>query len=591
MLLAQNIEKCIFLCFANQINKTMKHLHSVLLIAAILVVNSLSGQSSPKAQRFVLLEQFTSSTCGPCASANPTIIQRLQQNPDKFTAIFYHVGWPTPGNDPMYLHNTADNNARVSYYSVNSVPRSVIDGNYYIGSPGGWSMTTINNRYAMPSPCEINLQHYLNAAQDSIFLVMLIKATENMTGSSLVAHNVVIEKLIQFPTPPGTNGEKDFHNVMKKLLPTAGGTALPSNLGPGDYLLLENAWKLANVYNNNQLAAIGFIQNNTNKEVLQTANSSTNPVTPLYANDAQVMMITEVAPQNCQGFVTPTIKVRNNGSNAMTSLKIKYKVNDGELQEYNWSGNTGLLSVATIALPAYNFPVEAQNTLKVFVDKINSVNDEYPKNDTLTFEIKSAKVATPELKLWIKTDNKPEETTWKIVDDNDNVMAEGGPYTQANTLIKEDIVLPGGKCYRFFMLDAGGDGVCCGNGLGFYTFFYGNNNVISEGTNFGSKAMAQFATESGVGITTAPAFRPAMRISPNPVGNEANLHFSIPASGKPILLIYNLAGQKMLSLETGYFEAGSHISTFSVTSLPAGLYVAELITPDGHTLRYKFSKK
>lgn len=76
-----------------------------LFLALVMAIPFGLEAQSPKAQRLVLLEEFTSSTCGPCAAANPTIISRLQQNPDKFTAIFYHVGWPSPGNDPMYLHN------------------------------------------------------------------------------------------------------------------------------------------------------------------------------------------------------------------------------------------------------------------------------------------------------------------------------------------------------------------------------------------------------------------------------------------------------------------------------------------------------
>jgi len=60
-----------------------------------------------------------------------------------------------------------------------------------------------------------------------------------------------IEKHIHFSSPPGTNGEKDFYNVMVKMLPSATGTSLPSSFQVGDYFVLEFAWKLANVYNIN----------------------------------------------------------------------------------------------------------------------------------------------------------------------------------------------------------------------------------------------------------------------------------------------------------------------------------------------------
>ncbi|MDN5329513.1 MAG: hypothetical protein PWP35_1300 [Bacteroidales bacterium] len=561
-----------------------------LFLALVMAIPFGLEAQSPKAQRLVLLEEFTSSTCGPCAAANPTIISRLQQNPDKFTAIFYHVGWPSPGNDPMYLHNTQESNARVSYYSVNSVPHSVLDGNFYSGHPNGWSMTTINNRLAVPSPCEIDLQHYLNAAQDSIFLNMLIKPTTVMSGSQLVAHNVVIEKHIHFNTPPGTNGEKDFYNVMKKMLPGSGGTSLPSSLDVGDYVIIQTAWKLANVYDINELAAVGFIQNNVTKEVFQTTNSSTNPVTPLYANDAQILGISNVTPENCSGTVSPIITVRNNGSNNLTQLKVKYRVDNNPEQEYVWTGNLGLLNRTKVALPTYSFTPQYPGILKIYVSLVNGVQDEYRKNDTLTFTLSQPQVATPTVYLWIKTDNKPEDITWEIVDALDGTIAgSGGPYTQANTMIKETISLQEGRCYHFGIYDASGDGLCCANGLGFFTFFYGNNQVIAEGTNFGSEVLAQFNTQSGVGVDENQAMQ--FRVYPNPCNQQVMVSFNSTEAGKALFRLTDVSGQNVLKSVLIVENAGINHFEFDLKDLTSGWYLAEIVLPDGQTFRSPIIRK
>ncbi|MGC8864858.1 MAG: hypothetical protein ACP5O2_03950 [Bacteroidales bacterium] len=539
-----------------------------------------SGPESPApgvARRIYIIHLW------PLCFSNPTIISRLQQNPDKFTAIFYHVGWPSPGNDPMYLHNTQDANARVSYYSVNSVPHSVLDGNFYAGHPNGWTMTTINNRLAIPSPCQIDLQHYLNAAQDSIFLNMLIKPTDVMSGNQLVAHNVVIEKHIHFNTPPGTNGEKDFYNVMKKLLPGSGGTSLPSSLNVGDYVIIQTAWKLANVYDINQLAAIGFVQNNTTKEVYQATNSSSNPVTPLYANDVQILGLSNVAPENCSGEVSPIVTVRNNGSNAMTQLKIRYKVDNNPEQEYLWTGNLGLLSHKKIALPAYTFAPQNPGRLKIYISEVNGVQDEYRKNDTLTFDLLQPKVAYPTVNLWIKTDNKPEDITWEIIDADGTVAASGGPYTQPSTMIKETINLQEGRCYKFAMHDASGDGLCCANGLGYFTLFYGNNQVIAEGTNFGSEVLAQFNTQSGVGVEEQKLS--GLTLSPNPCGDRTLVRFSSPISGWAQLRLVSVSGQTMLQNRLQVDAAGQHLTELELLALPKGWFMVEIALPDGNMLR------
>lgn len=558
------------------------------LLSFILISMALHAQD-PKAQRLVLLEEFTSSTCGPCAAANPTIVSRLQQNPDKFTAIFYHVGWPSPGNDPMYLHNPQESNARVSYYSVSAVPHSVLDGNYYSGHPNGWNMTTITNRQAVPSPCEINLQHYLNTTQDTIFLNMLIKPTAALGGNQLVAHNVVIEKYIHFNTAPGTNGEKDFYNVMKKMLPGSGGTSLPSSMAPGDYFIIQTSWKLANVYDKNQLAAVGFVQNNATKEVFQSANSSTNPVNPLYANDAQILALSNVAPENCSGEVSPVITVRNNGSNAMTQLKVKYRINNNPEQEYLWSGNLGLLSRKKIALPAISFSPQYPAQLKIYIAEVNGAQDEYRKNDTLTFDLIQPKVATPTVNLWIKTDNKPQDITWEIVDADGTVAATGGPYTQASTMIKETITLQEGRCYKFAIRDASGDGLCCSNGLGYFTFFYGNNQVIAEGTNFGSEVLAQFNTQSGVGVEDPE--KAGLTITPNPCGNKALLRYYSTAAGWARLRLVNVSGQIVLQRSLMLDSGGVQVAELDLNALPQGWFVAELTLPDGKILRSPLVRK
>ena len=244
---------------------------------------------SAQSDRMLLAEGFTSTTCGPCATQNPAFDALLHANTDKITSIKYHMSWPAPGNDPMYLHNTVDNNARRTYYSINSVPHVVIGGNVHTGMPSSVNQAAINNWAIVTLPLELVMQHRISDNQDSVFVVMLIKANQAITGTN-VAHIAVIEKEIHFTSAPGPNGEKDFYNVMKALIPTRTGTPIP-NLQAGEYVIIEAFWKLANVYNLDQIAAVGFVQNNLNKEVLQAANSTADPIQPFFANDAAVQRI------------------------------------------------------------------------------------------------------------------------------------------------------------------------------------------------------------------------------------------------------------------------------------------------------------
>lgn len=357
----------------------------------------------------------------------------------------------------------------------------------------------------------------------------------------------------------------------------------------GDYVIVQTSWKLANVYDKNELAAIGFIQNNATKEVFQTANSSTNPITPLYANDAQILELRNVAPENCSGVVSPVITIRNNGSNSVTQLKVKYRVDDNPEQEYTWAGNLSLLKKVKIPLPDYSFTSQYPAQLKIYISAINGVQDEYRKNDTIKFTLAQPKVATPTVNLWIKTDNKPQDITWEIVDADGTVAASGGPYTQSTTMIKETINLQEGRCYKFAIHDASGDGLCCANGLGFFTFFYGNNQVIAEGTNFGSEVLAQFNTQSGVGVDETQALQ--FRVYPNPCNQQVMVSFNSAEAGKALFRLTNVSGQNVLKSVIIVENAGINHFRFDLKDLTSGWYLAEIVLPDGQTLRSPIIQK
>jgi hypothetical protein len=61
-------------------------------------------------------------------------------------------------------------------------------------------------------------------------------------------------------------------------------------------------------------------------------------------------------------------------------------------------------------------------------------------------------------------------------------VASGGPYGN-NLTISEDVCLPTG-CYDFEVLDAFGDGMCCGFGNGSYSVVDNTSTVLASGASF-----------------------------------------------------------------------------------------------------------
>lgn len=213
------------------------------------------------------------------------------------------------------------------------------------------------------------------------------------------------------------------------------------------------------------------------------------------------------------------------------------------------------------------------------------MQDEYRKNDTLTFQLTDPKTVTTLLNLWIKTDNKPEEITWNIKTSDDSLVASGGPYTEANTLIKETITVESEHCYQFSLYDAGGNGLCCANGLGFFTLFDDKNITIVEGTTFGREVLAQFYSQSGVGIEDISTQN--LFVIPNPAKHLAAINFNMTTMGKVTLNIYDMNGVRVSKTVSKIFPMGQQKLELNVEKMSSGIYLIEMIMPDQKVLRQR----
>ena len=500
-------------------------------LASLMMLVSL--KTNAQNERMLLLESFTNTGCGPCAMYNPGMDALIANNRDKVVAIKYHVNWPSSA-DPMYLHNTSDNGSRVSYYGVNSVPHVVVDGNRFSGNSGDITQSIIDQLSVIESPLELRLFWELNEAQDAITVHVMGRASTDIEGS-LKLYVGVIEKEIHFNSAPGPNGEKDFYDVMKKLLPSSSGQSLNS-LEANGYFAYTFTWKLANIYNMDQLDAIAWVQNSNTKEVYQACKSNLSP-DPFYANEAAVSDITNVKKMNCSGLAEPTVLLTNYGSNAMTSAELEVQVNGESLKTISWTGNMPTFGSEAIELGEVSFPVEEENTLEVKIKSVNNGQDEASDDDVTSFSIKQAYQAIGKMiRVNIRTDINPQETTWKVTKvSTGEVIQEGGPYTEPNTMYVDTIVITADGCYDFTIYDAGGDGL---TGSSVYGLRAGSASMFS-GSRFGDSESTEFSYE--VTADVEENLSPCTSIYPNPTSGLVN----IVSKGQQNVTIYNLVGQRV----------------------------------------------
>lgn len=228
--------------------------------------------ASMKAQRIVLIEQFTNSGCPPCASSTPSILQYAEDHSPSVVAISYHTSFPY--NDSMYYENPSESSQRVAFYNVTGVPHTVVDGNYYSGSSAGYipvQGTSISTRAAVPVQYDILSPAAMLSPGTLQASAVFESLKQGNTNNDLRAYLVVVEQNVlksSYSASPGKNSELQYKYVMRKMLPDAGGMQLKRKELNGKDTLTAS-WSLQHIKSAAELRVIAFVQNVSTKEIYQ----------------------------------------------------------------------------------------------------------------------------------------------------------------------------------------------------------------------------------------------------------------------------------------------------------------------------------
>lgn len=238
-------------------------------------------------ERRPLFEEFTSSTCSPCANFNASFNPWTQQHEDQITLIKYQMNWPGSG-DPYY---TAEGGVRRTYYGVNFVPDLYVNGAQTATNISAVN-AAFNNALQQPGVLKIIGKHNISNKIISGDVTLLPFA--HFTGVRLYV--VVMEKVTH--NNATTNGETSFHHVMMKMIPDANGTALELfDRSPYTYSYTMDL-SGTHIEEFNDLIVGLFVQNYDTKEVYQSNYSTENG---FFNNDATLSDL-QVEGETIAGF-------------------------------------------------------------------------------------------------------------------------------------------------------------------------------------------------------------------------------------------------------------------------------------------------
>jgi len=252
--------------WADQVNGTTDQYHDNDTLTKYIFVSS--------KQRKVLQEEFTQASCPPCFYHNPDYDLLLSQNriDGKVTMIKYHVGWP--GVDPMNDFNAEEAEERVISMGVTGVPCAWSDGvevptcaGYFPGAPLCLTQQVIDSQAAIPSIFHIDINTSKNG--NDYHISYSVTATNDFPLTSFRVYAALIEDSIYYSNPPGTNGEFEFPQVMRKMFPTPDGVILPPLLA-GQSFSQSFITTILPDYVESLLRVVVFVEDNETRIIYQS---------------------------------------------------------------------------------------------------------------------------------------------------------------------------------------------------------------------------------------------------------------------------------------------------------------------------------
>jgi hypothetical protein len=281
----------------------------------------------------------------------------------------------------------------------------------------------------------------------------------------------------------------------------------------------------------------------------------------------------------------PVIEIKNSGKDALTKCTIRYGLSNGTKTSYNWTGNLGFNKVQRIALPTFNWTGAVNGSyFEAELLDPNGKADEWNADNKMSGPINITPVHDPNIVIWLRTNRRPGDNSYKILDWNNNLVFEKKGLTQQNFVYKDTVHLAIG-CYKLILTDTGGNGLSwwadTAQGTGYMRFRnYAGSSVKSFEADFGEELVYYFTTSYSVGLNAQDESNADIQVYPNPAHENLNILFSEPADQSRVQL-YDITGRIVFDdLSSGPKK------TISTAGYQKGIYLVK-ITSDYSTYTKK----
>lgn len=269
------------------------------------------------------------------------------------------------------------------------------------------------------------------------------------------------------------------------------------------------------------------------------------------------------------------VKVKNLGNNNLTAGHVVLKKDGVIIGEQDYTGNLAQFASGS----NITFPNVALTIGAVYTAELTTINGGAPAKPATTKSTVDfgQNLANNLLEVYVFTDNNPEEITWEIQNEANEVLASGGPYTAAdkNERILSVVAIPATSvgCVNVVVKDSGNNGWNAGNSeLGHGIIIVDENAqkvLLYEAlANFGaSKTFEKAFTTTGVLSNETLTETSKFVMFPNPSTGIVNV---ITQESVNVTVI-DLTGKTVYSATD--VKDGD---TMNLSSLQSGMYIVKV---------------
>jgi len=320
--------------------------------------------ASKSVQRNGLIEEFTSSTCPPCASFNATFDPFLLSIPanvpsSNFNVIKYQMNWPSPGNDVCY---NSEGNARKTYYSVSGIPDHYTNGG--VGANGDAAEVAASKS----APAFMDITGTYTVKKDSLVADITITPHFTQTGGNYRVHMASLE--YNYTNLGATTSQKQYYHVMRNMVGMGAGLPVTSwTDGVPQKFRWAYKYTVATPaqFNNNFWGSpfsgslVAFVQNNNNKTVLQSKAIPTSWPTAI-ENVSSVISQSSVYPNPATDHTTIAFLLESSASVGVQVVDAMGRV-VYSIAEQKMNAGTQVVEINTTSFAAgiYTIKVQAEN--------------------------------------------------------------------------------------------------------------------------------------------------------------------------------------------------------------------------------------